>query len=354
MDRQTISHYRIANQRIFKTLFDTPGAAVRRLGAVQAQDYLGALWAIGLRCRDCRESDVEKSLSGKAIVRTWPLRGTLHFVAAEDARWMLELSRGRVIAGMAGRCRQLGLAEDDFSRARKLFVKALRGGNRITRDGMFEVLKKAGISPAGQRGFHILHRVALDGVICFGLRKGKQHTFVLLDEWLAPAKNLSRDEAIAELARRYFTCHGPATLQDFAWWSGLSAADARAGLEAVQPLLAREKAAGGDVWLPRDSPAMDAKTSAACLLPAFDEFLVGYKDRSASIDGRFADRIKGLLSPTVLSGGKIIGKWGRTLETDSVAVAAEPFGVFAKTQLRSLAAAAKKYGQFLGKSVTLA
>jgi hypothetical protein len=200
------------------------------LGAVQAQDYLGALWAIGLRLR-AAETAIEQAIATRSIVRTWSMRGTLHFVAAEDVRWMLGLLAPRSLASSLGRLRALELDQAVFNRSRDLFIAALSGGKQLRREAMLELLASANISPGGQRGIHILGRLAQEGLICFGAREGKQHTFALLEEWVPQAMlrlgPKSRDEALAELARRYFTGHGPATLPDFVWWSGLTTSEAR-------------------------------------------------------------------------------------------------------------------------------
>src|SRR5215831_14045710 len=192
----------------------------------------------------------EQALANRTIIRTWPMRGTLHFVAAADVQWMLELLTPRIVANNAQRLlRQFGLDEAAFARSKDLVARAPQGDTRLTRNATYEVLETEGVSTAGQRGLHILWRLAQDGVICFGAREGKQQTFALLDEWAPKAKRMSRDESLAELAGRYFTSRGPATLQDFAWWSGLTTADASAGLEMAKRSLAQETVKGQTYWL---------------------------------------------------------------------------------------------------------
>lgn len=190
-------------------------------GAVHAQDYRGALWGVGQRVAGATEADVERALAERSIVRTWPMRGTLHFVAPDDVRWMLRLLAPRAIARAAGRHRQLGLDAATFAQSRDRLTAVLAGGNQLTRDAIYAELDRSGISTAGQRGIHILAQLAMEGVICFGARRSKQQTFALLDEWVPSSRMLEGDEALAELAARYFASHGPATLADFAWWSGL-------------------------------------------------------------------------------------------------------------------------------------
>src|SRR5215207_8083432 len=241
-DGLDIADRRLRNQRIAGVGFERPGDVVAWMGAVQAQDYLGALWALGLRMKTATEEAVEQAIAERAIVRTWPMRGTLHFVAPADVRWMLELLTPRVLAGRKARYRQLELDQKDFDRSRDLLVRALEGDRQLTRDALYEKMEAAGISTGGQRGIHILQRLALDGLLCFAAREGKQPAFALLEEWVPAARMLDRDEALAALAERYFTSRGPATLQDFTWWSGLTVADAKTAIELAGPRLQREAA----------------------------------------------------------------------------------------------------------------
>src|SRR6478609_2868281 len=191
MTKEDIAQLRLYNQGITKPLFKKPEDVVKWLGAVQAQDYLGALWAVGLRMPKATEALIEKSLSNKSIIRTWPMRGTLHFVPSEDVRWMLKLLTPRIIAKCATLYRQSELDSATFKKSKKLFVKALEGGKKLERKEMYEVLERGGISTEGLRGLHILGNLAQNGLICFGNRIGKQQTFVLLDEWIPSSKSLS-------------------------------------------------------------------------------------------------------------------------------------------------------------------
>lgn len=336
----------------------TPAEVVAALGAVQAQDYLGALWAVGLRMppeRVTTEADVEKALAERTIVRTWPMRGTLHFVAAPDVRWMLALLAPRAAASAAGRHRQLELDEATFTRSRKLFETVLRDGKQLPRSEMYEKLEDAGISTAGQRGIHILGRLAHDRVLCFGARDGKQPTFVLLEDWIPPAPALEREAALAELARRYFTGHGPATVQDLVWWSGLKVSDAKAGLAAAAAELRRETVDGQDYWMAPESP--DDTAAGVYLLPGFDEYLLGYRDRTAVLDPRHAATIvpggNGMFLSTLVIDGRVAGTWKRTLKKKTVAVTVTSFAALRKKDRPALKLAVERYGRFLGLPVEL-
>ncbi len=229
-----IAQRRLRTQRLAGAGFESPAEAVRWFGAVQAQDYQGALWALGLRTTGATQASLEQAIAERTIVRSWPLRGTLHFTTPEDLRWMLKWLAPLTIARVASRFRQFDLDAPVFARSAAAIVKALEGGRRMTRPQLYARLERARVVTRHGRGSHVLFRLANDGLICFAPHDGKQPTFALLDEWL-PASHLpERDEALAELARRYFTSHGPATLQDFTWWSGLPAADARRGVEAAR------------------------------------------------------------------------------------------------------------------------
>lgn len=354
MKNSDIARLRLAGQRISGTPFEKPGEVVAWLGAVQAQDYLGALWAIGLRMRAGSEAEVERAVAERTIIRTWPMRRTLHFVAAADVRWMLRLLAPRVVAAVARRLQQhFDLDEAAFARSRDVLARTLEGGKQLARNSMYEALEAARIPTGGGRGLHILSRLAQDGLLCFGAREGRQQTFALLDEWSPPAgKTLERDEALAELASRYFKSHGPATLQDFAWWSGLKAADARAGLEMVKSRFVKETIDGRDYWLSSSVPAVKERTQGVHLLPAYDEYTVAYKDRSAVLDPAHAKEVNngyGILHPVIVSGGQVVGAWKRTLKSNAVTITPSPFKKLSAAEARAFDRAARRYRQFLNR-----
>jgi hypothetical protein len=355
MTPREIAQYRLVHQRIAASECKTPAEVVTALVAMQAQDYRGALWAIGLRLPDATETLVEQAIAERTIVRTWPMRGTLHFVAAPDVRWLLELLTPRIIAASARRHAQLELDSAVLARSRKLFVRALQGGRQLTRDAMMKLLDRAGISSAGQRGYHILGRMALEGLICFGPRAGKAQTFTLLDEWVPQARTLDRDTALAELARRYFIGHGPATLQDFVWWTGLKVSDAKLALEGATARLSRQIVGGVTYWMRRDLPVVQDAARKAYWLPGFDEYLVGYKDRHAALKLQHANKVNpssnGMLLSTMVIGGQVAGTWNRTLKRDAVVITAHPFIELNKTAQRAAIAAAERYGKFVGLPV---
>jgi len=281
----------------------------------------------------------------------------LHFVAAADARWMLELLTPRVVENNARRLlRQFDLDEAALARSKDLVARALQGGKRLTRTAMYEALETGGVSTAGQRGLHILWRLAQDGVICFGAREGKQQTIALLDEWAPKAKRMGRDEALAELAKRYFTSHGPATLQDFTWWSGLTTADATSGLEMAKRSLAQETINGQTYWIAEAPPATKDSSPTAHLLPAYDEYTVAYKDRSAALNPKYSKLPNyghGIFNPTIVVDGQVVGTWKRTLKKGALVITPSPFTKLKRAETHTISEAASRYGKFLGASIAL-
>ena len=345
---------RLANQRLAGASAQSPEELVRWFGAVQAQDYPGALWAIGLRVSDSTATDVEAAIEARRIVRTWPMRRTLHFVPAEDVRWMLRLLAARVISASAGRYRQLGLGEADFKRAARILTRALRGEQRLTRPEAYATLARGGVDPSGQRGIHLLAHLAQQGLLCFGPHQGKQPTFVLLDEWVPAASEPTRDEALATLATRYFTSHGPATERDFAWWAGLPLRDARRGVEAAGSALHLKDNGTVSAGAATAAPRTKRRAPVAALPPPWDEYLVAYRDRSFAVDrpsGRLGLELIG--KPVVLVDGRVRGTWSRNVTGESVRVSLNLVGPLANREKDALRRAVDRYARFVGKSVEI-
>jgi hypothetical protein len=351
MNSSEIVRWRLLNQRLYDNPLEKPADVVAWMGAIQAQDYPGALWAVGQRSEHPVDNAVESALTERAIIRTWPMRGTLHFVAAEDARWITELCAPRVMAGAANRLlRDFDLDETEFGRSREVLAGALQGGHQLARDGMFKALNAAGINTSGQRGYHILWQLALEGLLCFGPRQGKPQTFVLLDEWIPGAKRMPREEALAELTRRYFTSHGPATPADFAWWAGLTLKDTLAGLNANRQHLERVEMSGQTYWFPPALREPEVDAPHALLLPAYDEYTVAYKDRAAILSPaaeRREDASSEILKAVMVIDGLVRGTWKRTLKKESVSLSFSPFSPFNDAEREALSEAAERYSNHL-------
>jgi len=292
------------------------------MGAMQAQDYAGAKWSIGLRTKNCTATDVEQAVADRKIVRTWPQRGTIHFVVPEELRWRLQLSTPRILAAAKRRHENLDLTQADFDKARDLFYRALQGDKQLSRSALMQLLDTNGIPAAGQRGYHILWYLAQTGHLCFGPLEGKQVTFALLDDWVPAVPEISRDEALHRLVEKYFVSHGPAPLHDLAWWSGLTVADVKKGLEMAKTSLEAIVVSDTTYYLARGLEPLESPGT--FLLPGFDEFVLGYKNRSAVLPLEHASKVcpggNGIFLPTIVQDGQIIGTWKRKVRSSGTSV----------------------------------
>lgn len=360
-----MTHLNIARQRLHnqcisqRTCENAVDDVVKWLGAVQAQDYAAAKWAVGLRLQGITDDDIEQAFTDGAILRTHVMRPTWHFVSSDDIRWMLALTAPRVKAASAYYHRRLELDKATFMQSNAALVKALQGGKQLTRAQLTSVLQQVGIASENALRFtYIIMYAELDGIICSGARRGKQFTYALLDERAPQARTLDRDEALAKLARRYFTSHGPATLHDFAWWSGLTTADAKAGLEMVASQLMHELVDGQMYWFSTSSTLTIDRTPTVSLLPNFDEFVVGYTDRSAIFNAAYTNkqtpRGNILFNHTIVVDGQIVGTWNRTTKKDTVTITPNLFIPLNEAETCAFTEAANRYGAFFGKSWELA
>jgi len=344
-----VPHLRLHHQRLSSPGFGRAAAVVKWLGAVQAQDFTAAKWALGLRMRNAVDEDIEKAFADGSILRTHVLRPTWHFVAPEDIRWMLELTAPRVNTAMGSYYRKSSLDAPIFKRSQKALAAALRGGRQLTRPMLQRAVERAGIATDRLTFVFILLRAELDGLICSGARIGAQFTYALLEDRVAKTQTMTRDEALATLARRYVASRGPATVQDFAWWSGLAMTDARAGIEMAARHLAREVINGRTYWLEASTSQAKRGEAEAYLLPAYDEYLIAYKDRSAALDpSHVAQGMNAILGGTIVLKGRIVGTWKRTSEKGALRLTLNAFGALRGSARRAVVDAASRYGRFLG------
>ena len=345
---------RLCNQQLAETKFTKPGEVVSWMGAMQSQDYRMAKWAIGLRLPGSDDSIVEKAFNEGKILRTHVLRPTWHFVTPQDIRWMLELTAPRILSSLAHNDRHLSLDKKILKRANDVLAKALEGGKQLTRDEVRAELQRAKIDTSELRFIHLLEHAELDRVICSGARIGKQFTYALFDE-RASAKTLERDEALAELTKRFFVSRGPATVYDFAWWSGLSAADAKKGTEMVKRKFSQEIIHGKEYIFKVPSAFKNEIAQAALLLPNYDEYIVSYKDRAEAIDKKNLAAISkersALFTNSILINGKIEGIWQRTIKDASILIKTKNFSTLSKTKQKLVISAANRYSNFLGKTM---
>lgn len=345
-----VAQQRVINQRITGSKFKSPSEVVSWMGAMQAQDYAGALWSIGLRIPGSTIVDIEKAIETGEIVRSWPMRGTLHFMAAEDVRWMMEHIAPRILAAAKGRHENLSLDHEIIERCKDLLVPKLEGKKVLARKEALGILEKAGIATKGGRGYHILWWLSLENVLCFGPMSGKEQTFVLLDEWVSTAKKLDRQEALGKLAEKYFRSHGPATFQDFTGWAFITSADGKMAIEKIKSKLTEEEINGKKYLSFKSTESADGR--GGYLLPGFDEFMLGYKDRSPSLDPKFSDLIcpgrNGVFRPTIVIDGQVVGTWQKNIKKDKVEIALNPFTKLTKKDVVALTPAAENYAKFLG------
>ncbi|QEC52772.1 winged helix DNA-binding protein [Anseongella ginsenosidimutans] len=411
---QSLARQRIAAQRIENSGCRSAAEVVGWMGAMQAQDYAMAKWAVGLRLPGSNEEQIETALDKGEIIRTHILRPTWHLVAAADIHWMLALSSPHVKAKVKSQDHALELNESLFERSNTIIRRALEGGKHLTRPELMTLLEEKGIRTGDTRSAYFMFRAELDGLVCSGPRREKQFTYALLSERVPGGRIFPREEALALLAERYFTSHGPATIQDLAWWSGLPLKDIRTALAAIQPALGSEKigeqiyyysltaspdaatgttgpdaagtstpdaaagtpgsdaaagttgpdpAAGIPALAPNSGAAGEdrsalstnkrpaARSRQAHLLPAFDEYLVSYQDRSPALASSLFREVftqNGIFKPVIVLNGQVAGTWKRTLKKDSVLIELSPFGELSKTAGQAVTSAAARYGRFLG------
>jgi hypothetical protein len=333
--------------------FRTAGEVVAALGAVQAQDYHGAKWALGRRVPGLVEADLEEVFNSGSILRTHVLRPTWHFVAPTDIRWMLALTAPRVRSAAAYHDRQHGVDARAVRLTRRVLQRALQDGRHLTRPELASALARAGLVAAGPRLAHLMLHAELDGLVCSGPRRGNQFTYALLEERVPPAGSLERDEALAELARRYFTSHGPATLRDFAWWSGLAARDAQAGIDGAS--LLHEVVGARHYWFAAPRGTGQHSSPSVLLLPNYDEYVIAYKDREVLLDGSRPSRRRPLeaYAHLLVIEGRLRGTWRRGPRSDG-AIEVRPYRPLTRKESQALATEAARYGRFLGMPVVLA
>ena len=353
----SITRLRLQAQHISTPLSTTAEDVVTQLGAIQAQDYTGALWSIGLRLTGATRASVEQAIADRTIVRTWPMRGTLHFVPAVDAKWMLELLAPRVIRNAAPRHRQLELDAGTFKRSRNIIAKALGQQRVMTRKDIFAALEKSGIGTGGNRGIHILQQLSMECTLCYGPHAEKQPTFAMFDDWIATSRTLGREEALRTIAFRFFTGHGPATVRDFVWWTGLPVAEAKEALQLARESLESYEHEGAEHWMAKGLTVREDVAPGAHLLPGYDEYLLGYTNRTAALPARHAERVvpggNGAFTATLVLDGQVRGTWRRETHAKGLVVEASPFGRLSAAEKSAFDEPLERYAKFVGAPVKL-
>ena len=345
--------YRLSNQQIANTEFQTAKELVNWMGAMQAQDYQMAKWAIGLRLPHTTDQLIESAFNRGEILRTHLMRPTWHFVSADDIHWMLKLTAPQIKSQTKARQKELELTEDKLPALYTILEKALTEKEFMTRDEISEILQQNGISMNSSRSYHLMLQAELDGLICSGIVKGKEQTYALLDRRVPNHKSITKEEALAELGKRYFSSHGPATIPDFAWWSGLSLSMAKRVVEMNKPSLSSELSDGNTYWFATDQSAPLIQES-VFLLPAFDEYLISYRNRSAVITDKNHQRaisFNGVFRPVIVTNGLISGLWKRTVKKDKILLETNLFREHDSRELLQIKHAAESFGIFLEKEI---
>lgn len=353
MNQQQIIQSRLANQHLSDNPLSDPAEVVRQLGAVQSQDHGGAKWALALRLSGITEAQLNQAFDDGLFLRTHVLRPTWHYVLPEDIVWMLKLTAPRIQTSLGSYYRKLNLDETFLRRTAELLTAELQGGKHYTRAEIRACFERHTIKLTDPLDFgFIMGWAELEGYICNGAMRGKQQTYALLSERAPHARELTHDEAVAELTRRFFTSHGPATTKDFAWWSSLTAADIRLGIELNKEHLASKEVDGQAYWFaPGDDTPMPASPT-ALLLPNYDEYTVAYKERAAYFDPAYLPLLDSRANPifqhTLLIDGKVRGTWRRNVTKSKVAVEVKPFDPLPPAEQKAVQYAVETYGSFVG------
>ncbi len=348
MKNNYLAAQRIHNQQIYNPQFSEPENVIKHMVAMQAQDYAGAKWAIALRTYNASEDVIEQAITDGKILRTHLLRPTWHFVSPQDIRWLLTLTAPRIHAINAPFYRKFGFTDALFNKTNELLTRTLQGNKQLSRPEVLNLIKQAGIATDDIRFTIILMRAELDQVICSGARVGKQFTYALLDDRAPVTPILTQEEALAKLALGYFKSRGPATLHDFANWSGLTLTDSGIGLEQVKSQLINDVVDGRTYWMPDNTIDLPSLKTKAYLLPAFDEFAIAYKDRDALVNPKYLKQARHVIfDPAIIVDNQVVGTWKRTVKAKSVDVHLNLFGSLNKTQEKAVEAAVSRYRKFL-------
>lgn len=356
MEASEISQIRSGNQQITGYTFSTAEQVARWMGAIQAQDYSMSKWAFGVRIPNSTEEEIDSEIDAGKIVRTHVLRPTWHFILAEDIYWINALSAPHIKVAMSYRDKQLELTEDILNRCNKILEKTLRDNNHKTREELINELKKENIRVDENRASHIFMRAEIEGIICSGRQKKGKITYALIPEWVPQNSNqMTREEALRELGKRYFTSRGPATIKDFSWWSGLSAGESRIALELNKSDLTSDIFDNQTYWFSDSVKKQVLNSPAVYFLPSYDEFLISYRDRSVVIttdDHKTAVSINGIFYPTILYNGKIAGLWKRKIKGDTITISTTLFeNVIDKIEINDDSIV--RYAHFLNKKTVV-
>jgi hypothetical protein len=357
MNGSEILNCRLRNTGLSYSPFKSAGDAVTHLGAVQAQDFTAAKWALGLRVKNSTDADIENAFNNGTILRTHIMRPTWHFIMPEDIRWMLELTAPRVKSFLLSSNRKLGLDHALFEKSNASIVRALEGHNNLSRLELKTILANAGIGTDVQRLAHIIMWAELDGLICSGPRRGKQFTYALLEERVGRSTRLNREKALDKIARTYFISHGPAQLKDFSWWSGIAEKEAGYALDRIKSGLKHAILNGRTYWYSPHAEMVARDSPSVFLLSIYDEYTIAYKDRGDISQTRDIERMISMgnaLTAVIIVNGRVAGTWKRTLKKKTIEISLKPFRNLDDDEQQAVESEVTRYGKFFGIPAVLA
>lgn len=344
-----IVNIRFSNQHIGGTILGTPRDVAEWMGAMQAQDYQMSKWAFGIRLPGSDTKSIEEAADRGEILRTHLLRPTWHFVAARNIKWLIGISAASIRSSLLSRHRQLKIDDRKIGRSLDLLGNVLKGGNHLTREEITNLFREEGISAESTTTYHMILWAEIEGLVCSGRRKGKELSYALVDERAPESEKLSREEAVLKLVKIYFSSHGPATLRDFTWWSGLGTVEARQAI-SNSSLPGKFEFEGSMYWMgPVSQPEIKPTVF---LLPAYDEYLISYSNRSAVLPARLNTRAvssNGIFRPLVLINGKVAGLWKRSTAGNGMRIEIDLFRDPGVRSKRLIQKAAEEYSEFSGK-----
>ena len=353
MTLDEISKLRLNNQQITQKQFKQPGEVVKWMGAIQAQDLNMAKWAIGVRLSGALENDIDKAIDQGRIIRTHILRPTWHFVAAEHLHPLLLLSAPRIKAATQSRNRQLGIDERLIKKTKRIIEKQILNNGHALRQELVTEFGKAKINLGDNMAAHLLMEAEIDGFICSGKLKNGNHTYALTDERIPKTSIHNKEEALALVSKLYFRSHGPATVNDFAWWSGLTIKESRLGIDLIKKDMHSFKINTDEYWYYEHNTITTVSHDRIDLLPAYDELIVAYKNRASLIPNKNIERIilrNGIFKPVIIKNGKTIGVWKRNTIKGILHI---EYQLFNNTNNRKIEIHRnfEKYGAFTGKGI---
>ncbi|WP_455590516.1 winged helix DNA-binding domain-containing protein [Bacteroides sp.] len=347
-----IAQLRLQTQQLVNPQFSNPKELVSWMGAIQAQDATMAKWAVGIRLDKANLNAIDAALEKGEILRMHVMRPMWHYVTAEDARWMIRLSAERIKAANASYAKSIGrdISENLFLKCCKQIERILEGNRHLTKQEIEEELQREGLIVNEHDITRFLLFAETEGIVCSGADKGNKQTYALLEERIAPAKELHRDEALAQLALRYFKSHSPASLNDFVWWSGLTMGDARKAISFIESELLTECIASQDYFIHESCQPPAKSTSSLHFLPPFDEYLISYKDRSAVLASEHQHKAFnnwGTFYPVIAHKGKIVGNWKKAIKKKELTLETSFFEPATSVAPKLMEQAKKKYKAFL-------